>query len=304
MNAPVKIKSQRSDPQNSPSEIRVAYPFFHEKRTKNSAGVPFVKQDGTPNPRYSATFMFPKLSSDPHQCANYMFLWSIAVEAAKKMWPQNVDQAGNWVWPQGAQFAVKDGDVPFAPKPKPGQPIPNADEIAKKNAWRNGFWIVEAENFLDPGPRIAKVFNGQPVELPAKVINGVTSYKSGDYGIVNVHAYAYQRETFGVSFGFDGFCFTREGEMIGSNAGPRSAAQMFGSVAGTVPQSTVGQVAPPVPSPAQSIMPNGAVLPPAAPPAPVAAPPSPPLAPAAPPPPPAPAMAPAGLAGLPPIPGR
>jgi hypothetical protein len=186
-----------------------------------------------------------------------------------------------------------------------GQPIPNADEIAKKNAWRNGFWIVEAENFLDPGPRIAKVVNGQPVnELPAKVDQrSHFSTNPEIWGIVNVHAYAYQNETFGVNFGFDGFCFTREGETIGSS-GPRSAAQMFGSVAGTVPQSTVGQVAPPVPSPAQSIMPNGAVLPPAAPPAPVAAPPSPPLAPAAPPPPPAPAMAPAGLAGLPPIPGR
>lgn len=236
-----KVKSQRSEPQNSPSEVRTAYPYFHEKRTKNAAGVPFVKKDGTPNPRHGATFMFPKLAADASQCANYMFLWGLAQEAAKKMWPQNVDGAGNWVWPAGAQYAVKDGDVPFTSKPKPGQPLPSADEIAKKNAWRKGYWIVEAENFLDPGPRIAKAVAGsaQPQELLAKTINGVEQYKSGDWGIVNIHAYAYQNETFGVNFGFDGFCFTREGERIGSNGGQKSAQQMFGGVQGSLPAAGV-----------------------------------------------------------------
>lgn len=314
MNAPVvalKKKSERSSTQNSPSEVRTAYPYFHEKRTKNAAGQPFLKKDGTPNPRHSATFMFPKLSADPHQCANYMFLWGLAVEAARKMWPQNVDNAGQWVWPQGAQYAVKDGDVPFVPKAKPGQPQPSAEEIAKKNAWRRGYWIVEAEHFMDPGPRICKVVNGQVHELPAKMINGQAMYKSGDFGFVNIHAYAYENETFGINFGFDGFCFTREGEAIGSS-GPRSAAQMFGSVAGmaapgaampgagpALPPMTPGQPAPYVPT---------TITAPAAPASPVAAPAAPPAPPmpaaavvAAPPvaPPPAPPMP-----GLPPIPGR
>lgn len=253
MNAPVvtaRKKSERSAPTNSPGEIRVAYPYFHEKRIKNAAGVLFTrKSDGAPNPRYSATLMFPKLAADASQCANYLFLWGHATEAARKMWPQNVDGSGQWVWPAGAQYAVKDGDVPFQSKPKPGQPLPSAEEIAKKNAWRRGYWIVEVENFLDPGPRIAKVLNGTEVELAAKVVNGVAMYKSGDFGVPNIHAYAYENETFGVNFGFDGFCFTREGEAIGSS-GPRSAAQMFGGVAGMVPQSTVlppGAAAPQVP---------------------------------------------------------
>jgi hypothetical protein len=293
MNAPVNPKSQRSASQNSPSEVRVAYPYFHEKRTKNSAGIAFAKKDGTPNPRNSATLMFPKLSADPHQCANYMFLWGMAVEAAKKMWPQNVDTAGNWVWPAGAQYAVKDGDVPFASKPKPGQPVPSAEEVAKKNAWRKGYWILEAENFLDPGPRIAKIVNGQVVELPAKVLNGVEQYKSGDWGFPNLHAWAYQNETFGVNFGFDGFCFTREGERIGSS-GQKSATQMFGNIAGTVPGMPAGQVtapgvpsappAPPAPPSAPPAMPSPTLAPPVAPPAP-----------------PAPMTTPAGL---PPIPTR
>lgn len=302
MNAPVtRIKNQRSDAQNSPSEVRVAYPYFHEKRTKNAAGVVFVKKDGSPNPRHSGTLMFPKLNRDAHQCANYMWLWGLAVEAAKKMWPTNVDGAGNWVWPQGAQFSVKDGDVPIVPKPKPGVPTPTADEIAKKNAWRNGYWIIEAENFLDPGPRICKVVNGQVVELPAKAINGVEQYKSGDWGFPNIHAWAYQNETFGVNFGFDGFCFTREGERIGSS-GQRSAAQMFGGLPGmgvqgqtVAPPPMPGAPAPGLPPTMPGQAPNIPTTITMAPPAP----PSPPLAPAAPPP--APAMAPAGL---PPIPGR
>ncbi len=288
MNAPVVIakkKGERSASVNSPSEVRTAYPYYHEKRTKNAAGVPFTKKDGTPNPRYSSTLMFPKLNNDAHQCANYMFLWGLAVEAARKMWPQNVDAAGQWVWPAGAQYAVKDGDVPFTSKPKPGQPLPSAEEVAKKNAWRKGYWIVEAENFLDPGPRIAKIVNGIVHELPAKSINGVAQYKSGDYGIPNVHAYAYENETFGVNFGFDGFCFTREGDAIGSS-GPRSAAQMFGGLAGTVAPAAAapGAVAPPLPGIAAPVA------------APVAAPPmAPPL--------PGPGAAPVA-AGLPPIPGR
>lgn len=328
MNAPVAVaarkKSERSTPTNSPGEIRAAYPYFHEKRAKNSAGQPFTnKTTGQPNPRYSGTFMFPKLHADAAQCANYNFLWGLAVEAARKMWPQNVDPAtGQWVWPAGAQYAVKDGDVPFVSKPKPGQPLPSAEEVAKKNAWRRGYWIVEMENFLDPGPRIAKVLNGTEVELPAKLINGVAAYKSGDFGVVNMHAYAYENETFGVNFGFDGFCFTREGEAIGAS-GPRSAAQMFGGVAGMVPQSTAlpgvggagigsGSVHPhphmppaaPVyaPGPMQvaqsglNTLANLATM--AAPPAPPL-PPAVPLAPVAPPPPPMPHAAPSNLPPLP-----
>jgi hypothetical protein len=235
MNMPVvaKKKNERSESVNSPGEVRVAYPYFHKKRTKNAAGQPYLKKDGTPNPRNSGTFMFPKLAAESSQCANYMFLWGLAVDAARKMWPQNVDASGQWVWPQGARFDVKDGDQPLMPKAKPGQPLPNADEIAKKNGWRRGYWIIEAEHFFEAGPRIMKIVNGHGVELPAQSVNGIEQYKSGDFGFVNIHAWAYENETFGVNFGFDGFLFTREGERIGST-GQRSAAQMFAGVAGMV----------------------------------------------------------------------
>jgi hypothetical protein len=316
MNAPVKIKNQRSAPQDCPNEIRVAYPYFHEKREKNAAGIPYTRKDGTPHPRYSATLLFPKLSNDPSQCANYAWLWSLAVEAAQKMWPQNVDAAGKWLWPQGAQLAIKDGDIPYVTKPKPGQPLPTADEVAAKNAWRKGYWCVEVENFLNPGPHVLKVVNGQRVVLPTKLsVSGVAEYKGGDFGFVNMHAWAYQNETFGVNYGFDAFMFTREGEVIGNNSGPRSAAQMFGGVTGTVastapampgaaplmpgPQyaAPVAPAAPMAPAPVYAApLPTAAPLAPVyAPPAPTyAAPPAPPLAPAAP-------TAP-GMAPLPPFP--
>lgn len=250
-----KIKSQRSAPQTAPREIRVAYCFFHDKRTKNAAGVPFVfgpkhEKAGQPNPRYSGAFMFPKLSNDPAQCPNYAWLWSLAVEAARKMWPQSVDAAGNWTWPAGARLAIDDGDVPYVKKQLPGQPAQSAEEIAKNNAWRRGYWHVEAENFLNPGPRICKIMGGtetpeafaEVFDTPygrAKTLTTAGAYKSGDFGLPNLHAYAYQNETFGINFGFDGFMFTREGDAIGS-AGPRPADQMFG---GSAPASAAGGVA-------------------------------------------------------------
>lgn len=343
MNAPVNPKSQRSQSVNSPNEVRAAYVYFHEKRTKNAAGKPFVygpnhPKAGQPNPRFSGTFMFPKLNADPYQCANYRFLLGLATEAAQKMWPQNVDASGKWVWPQGAQYAVQDGDVPYKSKPKPGEPVPTAEEVAKKNAWRVGYWIVEAENFLDPGPGIAKLINGQVFELPAQRCSligsamagdpkGVMQYKSGDWGYPCLHAYAYQNETFGINFGFDGFCFTREGDLIGST-GPKTASQMFGNLGAVAPGAPAVGPAPGLPATNPAVAPApampAAVTMPAAPALPgapnvaaggminamnqMAPPPLPGAAPAAPGPAipnGAPAMAiAAGLPGLPPIPGR
>jgi hypothetical protein len=288
MSAPTKIKSQRSESANSPREVRAAYIYFHEKRTKNAAGVLFVfganhPKAGQPNPRYSGAVMFPKMAADAAQCPNYAFLWGLACEAARKMWPQSVDHAGNWTWPNGARFPVQDGDIPYVPKPKPGVVPKTPEQIAAANAWRRGYWIIEPENFLDPGPQIAKVINGVETPLRAQNANGVAQYKSGDWGVINMHAYAYQNDSFGIGWGFDGFCFTREGEAIGSS-GPRPVEQMFAGVAAMVPQG--GQGVPPLPpsaapplapaaptaphavAPATAPMPTASAVPPSNPPLP------------------------------------
>lgn len=302
MNVPVaKKKSQRSEAANSPREVRAAYIYFHEKRTKNAAGQPFVfganhPKAGQPNSRYSGAIMFPKMAADAAQCPNYAFLWGLAIEAARKMWPQNVDAAGNWMWPAGARFPVQDGDIPYISKPKPGVTPKTPEQIALSNAWRRGYWIIEPENFLDPGPQIGKVINGIETKLPAQNFNGVAQYKSGDWGVINLHAYAYENDSFGTNFGFDGFCFTREGDAIGST-GPRSVEQMFAGVAGMVPSTG----APPLPTAAAPPLAPSAPTAPSAPVAPAptatayAAPPS--SGPAAPPLPPMPNAAP-----MPPLP--
>ena len=264
-----KVKSQHSASQNGP-ECRIAYPFFHKRREKNAKGLPLKG-----GPRFDATFMFPKIAADAASCPNYAFLWALAVEAAKKMWPASVDAAGNWVWPQGALYPVKDGDQPLTPKFVPGQTPLTPEQLAQKYAWRKGYWIFEASHMLDPGPKIAKIVNGQLMELPAQTVNGVQMYKSGDWGIPNIHAYAYQNEQFGVNFGFDGFCFTKEGEAIGSS-GQRSASQMFGGLA---PGGVVAApVAAPPPMPGAPVAPQAAMAPAAAPQPQAYAPPGPPVA--------------------------
>lgn len=249
----VKVKTQRSEAKNTP-ELRVAYPYLHEKRTKQANGQPLK------SPRYDCVFLLPKLHTDPLSCPNYQFLAALCMEAAGKMWPG----AG---WPQGAVWPVKDGDVPIIPKPKPGVAPLTPEQIAQRNVWRKGSWVFEAASHLDPGPRIAVMQNGQVIEIPARVVNGVQMYKSGDYGIANVSAYAYQNEQFGVNFSLEGVLFTKEGEAIGSS-GPRSAEQMFGSVApmgATMAPPPGVQTAPPAqPAP----MPPGVTVP--AQPAPVA----------------------------------
>jgi hypothetical protein len=264
MNAPaVKKQSQRSQSMNTP-EVRIAFPFLHEKRVKNAAQMPLK------SPRYDATLLLPKLSTDPSQCANYKFLSDLCMEAAGKMWP-------GVGWPAGGIWPIKDGDVPYVAKAKPGVTPKTPEQIAAANAWRVGHWVVEVTNFLDVGPKVCVLQNGTAVEIPAKMINGVMQYKSGDFGIAHISAYAYENEQWGTNFSVEGILFTRPGDPIGSS-GPRSASQMFGSVAPVanaaapgvppLPPSAAPPLAPAVPTaphaaaPATAPMPTASAVPP------------------------------------------
>lgn len=295
-----KHKSQRSETALI-GEVRIAFPFHHEKRTKSAGGAPLDK------PRHDAVILVPKLNPDPTLCGNYAKLAGLCMEAATKAWGS---------FPQGGKWPIQDGDVPHVSKPKPGVVPLTPEQAAAKNAWRKGNWVIEVSTNLEPGPRVCVMANGVAQEIPAKIIAGVQQYKSGDYGYVSLNAYTFHNQTFGVNFGYEGVLYTRPGEAIGSS-GPRSASQMFGGVAGTVtaPMPTVGA------GPASSAPAPGYAPPPAAPmpqmqgyaPPPPAAPmppqvQAPPMAPAAPQysPPPMPPAAPvaAGTPGLPPLPGR
>jgi hypothetical protein len=212
-----KHKSQRSETALV-GECRIAFPFHHEKRTKSAGGRALDK------PRHDAVVLVPKLHPEATQCGNYATLAGLCMQAATKAWGQ---------WPQGGKWPIQDGDIPHQPKPKPGVTPLTPEQIAQKNAWRKGYWVIEVSTNLDPGPRVCLLQNGVAQEIPAKVVAGQSLYKSGDYGYVSLNAYTFHNETFGVNFGYEGVLYTRPGEAIGSS-GPRSAQQMFGSVAGMV----------------------------------------------------------------------
>lgn len=295
--ADVKYKAKRSDSVLTP-EIRWSYPYVHEKS--------LTRPNGKPRnvPVWIIGGLMPKLSNDPMQCANYQFLVRLIMEAASRE-PQWGGQ-----FPQGGHLPIQDGDAP--PKPQlalPNQPLAPVDP--NKGAWRRGHWTFEATTSLDPGPRVCVMQNGQAVEIPAKMIGGRQMYKGGDFGHGSIHAYTFWNEKLGVSFGLEGILWTREGPAIG-NSGPRSAAAMFGGVAGTaaqpglpVPEAgaqpsaavyappAAPQYAAPVAPAAPVYAPQPQAYAPPAPAAPVAA--APPLAPAAPPAPPLPP-------GMPPVP--
>ncbi|WP_448043742.1 hypothetical protein [Bradyrhizobium liaoningense] len=307
MNEVVKYQAKRSDDVNSPQARGVyAYHLF-EKRTKRANGKPCT-------PHRDLTLAFPKTNADATQCANYKFLSELCMQAVARE-PQWSGQ-----WPAGGVWPIKDGDVPYVAKPKPGITPLTSVQIEEKYGWRKGHWIVEVTNYLDPGPKISVLKNGTIQEIPAQTVNGVQYYKSGDYCIVNMSAYTYWNEQAGVNFSFSGVLWVAEGQQIGGNSGPKSTEQMFGSVApvaSVMPAVNRGpSVQPPIPSapPAMSaapVMPAPVAAP--VPPQPVYAQPSPaaypaPVAPAvALPGPPMPTMAappPPGMPGLPPIPGR
>lgn len=281
----------------APMEVRFAYPFLHEKRPKSAGGMPLEK------PRNDVVVLVPK-TGPGDQCSNYRLLSTMLAEAAHNAWGS---------WPAGYLPNIDDGDIPHRPKPKPGMAPLTEEQIHARNAWRRGYWVIEAVSAPSQSPRVSMVQNGQYVDILAREYEGQVLYKSGDYGFIYMNAWTFEKNAnFGVNFGLEAIAFTRPGELIGSAGGPKSAAQMFGSVPGGVAVPQGGTA----PGPAPTMAPPPASPAPqyAAPVAPVSAPPAAPVyqaAPVAPPPgvPAAPAYAPpmppvSGAPGLPPFPGR
>jgi hypothetical protein len=242
----------------APIEVQFAYPFLHTKRTKSTAGDPVEK------PHFVVTVKVPKLSTDATKCANYGSLAAHCMEAATKAWQ---------AWPQGGKWPIQDGDIPYPQKLKPGQIALTAEQVAERNKWRTGHWIIDATNFLDEGPRVAVVQNGIEQEIKSQTVAGNQLYKSGDYGYIFLGAWTFHNKTFGTNFGLEGVCFTRQGEKIG-NSGSKSVSSMFGGVGAGVGAGMATATPPGPPAP------GTAPMPPAAAPAALSAPPAPPAAPA------------------------
>lgn len=206
--ADVKHDTKRSETQLI-GEVRIAFPYHQEKRLKSAGGALLDK------PRYDATILYPKLGP-AESCPNYKRLSEMAMEAATKAW------AG---WPEGGKWPIADGDIPYPHKPKPGEKALTPEQIAERNKWRVGSWVVEVSTILEPGVKVSILNNGVMQDVPAQTVAGVQTYKSGDYGYVSMNAYSFQNKTWGVNFGYEGVAYTRPGELIGG--GPRSSTQMF-----------------------------------------------------------------------------
>lgn len=212
-------KSHRSasflTPQNP--AWRLAYTFLHDKKTKDWEGKPLD------TPISEVTVLVPKLHPDPEHCGNMKFLRTFIMEA-------HIKAGWGSTWLNGAGFPVKNGDEPPKPKMVNGQlvqPDPASWEF-RKNHW---YFRAGSSKF---NPIVAILENGVKQELPARVVNGRTYYKSGDYGVVGLHCYTYQNKTFGISFGLEGVIFTKDGEPIGTS-GPKSMDAMFAGIGGPAP---------------------------------------------------------------------
>lgn len=212
-------KSHRSasflTPQNP--AWRLAYTFLHDKKTKDWEGKPLD------TPISEVTVLVPKLHPDPEHCGNMKFLRTFIMEA-------HIKAGWGSTWLNGAGFPVKNGDEPPKPKMVNGQlvqPDPASWEF-RKNHW---YFRAGSSKF---NPIVAILENGVKQELAARVINGRTYYKSGDYGVVGLHCYTYQNKTFGISFGLEGVIFTKDGEPIGTS-GPKSMDAMFAGIGGPAP---------------------------------------------------------------------
>lgn len=246
----VNPQTGQSEVTGAPIEVRLAHPFLHEKRTKSAGG------DLLDKPRNDVVVMVPKIANNG-DCPNYRLLSTMLAEAAYAAWGS---------WPTGYNPKIQDGDIPHRPKPKPGMAPLTEEQIIEKNKWRCGHWIIEASSAPNNFPAVGVMQNGQVVDIAAKNIDGVELYKSGDYGIVKLNAWTFeQKSNFGVNFGLDCVIFTRPGERIGSQGGPRTATQMYGAIAGMVTPSPA-PMAPAAPMvPAAPVAPQYAAAPPVAP---------------------------------------
>lgn len=214
-------------------EVRIVFPFHFEKRTKSPGGMVLT------TPRHDAVLLVPKLGP-AETCSNYAKLSTMAMEAASKAWQ---------AWPEGGNWPIEDGDIPYKSKPKPGETPLSPAQLAERNKWRIGSWVVEVTNYLQ-GAKISVLQNGVLQDIPAQTVAGVQLFKSGDYGYVSMNAYTYHHESgkFGVNFSYEGVAYTRPGELVGT--GPKSTTQMFAGI----PQGAPGMAAA-APGPASAPLP-------------------------------------------------
>ena len=232
-----KQKTARTDffvpmANGQPVEMRLAWPHFPNKRTKDYDGKDLAPADQY----YDCTLFIPKTATSPWECRNYMAIATPLLAIVKEQWPQGwpgqLVATGPCFWP------ITDCDLTTFLPVTPGTPMPRsvkADYLDTK-PWAANHWMISV--WSNQLPRAAGPDNN---DLPVGLDGTLLGLKSGDYVFASINGWTYVAGTGGVSLGFEGVKKVRDGDTIGGGAA-RSAAQMF---AGT-PVAAAGYAPPPI----------------------------------------------------------
>lgn len=186
-------------------------------------------------PRYEAAIIIPKTHPNPQYCQNYQMLMGLLAEAARTGVP------GGQIPPMDRKdFPIRDCDADPA-------------ELAKK-PYIAGHWRIKAGGERKPSIFVAP--SPQPVLLPE--INGKPTIKSGDFGVLSIHAYTWGDKK-GQSFGLEAIAKTSDGDAIGS--GDRDGSEIFSGIL-QPGQNASGQGYNQPAGPGQTYVPQGAYQPP------------------------------------------
>lgn len=171
--------------------------LFSPKTTQGPTRQPMRK------PQYRMSLGWAKQKPDT-SCPVYQYLLQLVMQA--------LQEKGMSSWPMGASFPIIDGDADR--------------EAATKYPHQVGHWII-----IPRSDNIVPILDANNNLIQAKVIGGVTTFKSGDFAIASINAYWYNNTSKGVIFGLEGVKKTRDGESIGGQ-GQRAPDQVFGAPTG------------------------------------------------------------------------
>ena len=218
-------------------EMRIVWPWLADKRVKDWKGNPLPPD----KQRYEATFIVPKLNSNPFQCANYMSIASKLMEIValqpgwNGQWPGQTSAEGPTKWP------LTDCDLKTFIPPQAGTPFPKTPrpDFLEKNPWAAGHWMFRASS---NNPVIVVDAGNNPI--PKGLDGNFLGLKGGDYVDPSINAACSTTGTGGVGIYFEAIKKTRDGEPIGGGT-QRSPQDIFGAASGAPVYQAVS--APPLP---------------------------------------------------------
>ena len=211
-------------------EVRFAHQYLDVKREKDWLNKLIDSKDR----EYEVMILIPKRPDDSGQRP---FVGPVSLVA--KVWEAWCQLPGvNGQWSNTARWPILDCD---AINLATGGGRPETEPYAKNNDWARGCWRINAKSKYP-----VRVFGPDNVDTPRDMLtNQFLQFKSGDFGLVSIHAYAYATGSGGVSFGIEMAKKLRDGDPIGG--GQRSPEEVFGGVPAPASAPPLPQMAQPQP---------------------------------------------------------